>query len=123
MRFAAYPARALLLAGAAVLPLTALHAQETPAADAQAQADSDADAYADTEDMNTGNAIIVTATKREQTLQETPVAVSVTTADTIERAQIRDIADLASVVPSLRVSTSQSQFATTYSVRGFGTSG
>ncbi len=70
-----------------------------------------------------GNEIVVTATKRERTLQDTPVAVSVTSGATIERAQIRDIADLASVVPSLRVSTSQSSFATTYSVRGFGTSG
>lgn len=117
MRPAAFAAaRTLLLATAAMLP-AALQAQDTPAADAQAQAGSDV------EDMNTGNAIIVTATKREQTLQETPVAVSVTTADTIERAQIRDIADLATVVPSLRVSTSQNSFATTYSVRGFGTSG
>ena len=124
MRFDAISAaRGLLLAGAAVLPAVALQAQDTPAADAQAQADSDGDQIEDAADMNTGNEIIVTATKREQTLQETPVAVSVTTADTIERAQIRDIADLASVVPSLRVSQSQSQFATTYSIRGFGTSG
>ena len=123
MRFAARPARALLLAGAAILPAAALQAQQTSATDAQAQTDSDADNTPDAEDMNTGNEIIVTATKREQTLQETPVAVSVTTADTIERAQIRDVADLATVVPSLRVSQLQSAFATTYSVRGFGTDG
>jgi outer membrane receptor protein involved in Fe transport len=123
MRFAANPARALLLAGAAILPAAALQAQETPTTGAQAQVDSDADTVADAEDQNTGNEIIVTATKREQTLQETPVAVSVTTAETIERAQIRDIADLATVVPSLRVSQLQSAFATSYSVRGFGTDG
>lgn len=70
-----------------------------------------------------GNDIIVTATKRAQTLQDTPVAVSVTTAETIEQAQIRDIADLQSVVPSLRVSQLQSAFATTFSIRGFGTDG
>lgn len=74
-------------------------------------------------DSSIGNTIIVTATKREQTLQETPVAVSVTTAETIERGQIRDITDLATVVPSLRVSQLQSAFATTYSIRGFGTDG
>jgi iron complex outermembrane recepter protein len=68
-----------------------------------------------------GNAIIVTATKRAQTLQDTPVAVSVTTAETIEQAQIRDIADISTVVPSLRASTLQSAFATTFSIRGFGT--
>ncbi|RJX71203.1 TonB-dependent receptor [Tsuneonella suprasediminis] len=70
-----------------------------------------------------GNAIIVTATKRAQTLQDVPVAVSVTTAETIERAQIRDVSDLSSVVPSLKVTQSQNAFATTYSIRGFGTSG
>lgn len=121
MRFAALAtARALMLAGAALVPAAALHAQDAAQAPAQADADANAEAI---DDAGTGNEIVVTATKREQTLQETPVAVSVTTADTIERAQIRDIADLSTVVPSLRVSQLQSAFATSYSVRGFGTDG
>ena len=37
--------------------------------------------------------VIVTATKTEKTLQEVPVAVSVVTADTIEKANITDIYD------------------------------
>lgn len=108
--------RTSLLAGAAALAL--------PAA-AQAQ-----DTDADFDDQGAGveapvnsNVIVVTATKREQTLQETPVAVSVTSAETIEQAQIRDVSDLATVVPSLQVSQNQSSFATSYSVRGFGTDG
>ena len=108
--------RTALLAGAAALVL--------PAA-AQAQ-DADADIEADDTGIAapaSGNVIIVTATKREQTLQETPVAVSVTTSEAIEQAQIRDVADLATLVPSLRVSQNQSSFATSYSVRGFGTDG
>jgi iron complex outermembrane receptor protein len=108
--------RTALLAGAAALVL--------PAA-AQAQ-DADADIQADDTNIAapaSGNVIIVTATKREQTLQETPVAVSVTTSEAIEQAQIRDVADLATLVPSLRVSQNQSSFATSYSVRGFGTDG
>ena len=52
--------------------------------------------------------IVVTATKREQTLQEVPVAVTVTDSETIERARILDILDLQSVVPSLRVPQFQS---------------
>jgi len=64
--------------------------------------------------------IIVTATKREQTLQEVPVAVSVTTADTIEKAVIRDVLDLQSVVPSLRVNQLQNSVATNFIIRGFG---
>ncbi len=102
-------------------------AQEQPAdpapdaAEEIAQAAPDAP-EADADDAE-GNAILVTATKRARTLQDTPFAVSVTTADTIERAQIRDLADLQSVVPSLKASQSQNQFATTYTIRGFGTSG
>src|SRR5690349_7235654 len=72
------------------------------------------------DEAGAGNEIIVTATKREQTLQEVPVAVSVTTAETIERAQIRDIKDLGSVVPSLRVSDRQSSQNATFYIRGFG---
>ena len=67
-----------------------------------------------------GNMIIVTATKRETTLQETPVAVSVTTAETLEREQIRDLRDLQAVVPSLRVSQLQSSANTNFIIRGFG---
>ena len=49
-----------------------------------------------------------------------PVAVSVTTAETIERAQIRDIRDLSTVVPSLRVNQLQSSANTNFYIRGFG---
>jgi len=64
--------------------------------------------------------IIVTATKRTQTLQDTPVAVTVTGAVEIEKANIRDIKDLQSVVPSLVVTTNQNSAQSTFSVRGFG---
>lgn len=74
--------------------------------------EADAGAYADE--------IIVTATKREQTLQDVPVAVTVTTGETLERAQIRDLKDLQSVVPSLRVNQLQSSANTNFYIRGFG---
>ncbi len=64
--------------------------------------------------------IIVTASKREQTLQETPIAVSVTSGDVIEQAQIRDVLDLQTVTPSLRVSQLQTSSASTFIIRGFG---
>ena len=69
------------------------------------------------------NVIIVTATKREQTLQEIPVAVTVTSAETIERAQIRDLIDLQTVAPTLRVSQNQTSGNTTFIIRGFGNGG
>ncbi len=64
--------------------------------------------------------IIVTASKRPQTLQSTPIAVSVTGADTIEKARVLDISDLQSVVPSLRVTTLQTSSNTNFVIRGFG---
>lgn len=66
------------------------------------------------------NVIVVTATKREQTLQETPISVSVTSGETLEQAQIRDVLDLQTVTPSLRVSQLQSSSNTTFIIRGFG---
>lgn len=67
-----------------------------------------------------GNEIVVTATKREQTLQDVPVAVSVATADTIERAVVRDLKDLQTLVPALRVTQLQSSANTNFIIRGFG---
>ncbi|MEO9601010.1 TonB-dependent receptor [Parasphingorhabdus sp.] len=66
------------------------------------------------------NVIIVTASKRESTLQETPISVSVTTGETLQNAQIRDVLDLQSVTPSLRVSQLQTSSASTFIIRGFG---
>jgi outer membrane receptor protein involved in Fe transport len=64
--------------------------------------------------------VIVMATKREQTLQEVPVAVSVVTAEVIEQAQIIDIKDLQASVPSLRVTQLQTTGNTNFIIRGFG---
>lgn len=109
--------RTSLLAGAALLALpTAAAAQEVDPEDIN----PDEDSFEQQEDSATGNVIIVTATKREQTLQEVPVAVSVTTAETIERAQIRDLKDLQTLVPSLRVAQLQSSANTNFIIRGFG---
>ena len=64
--------------------------------------------------------ILVTATKREQTLQETPVAVSVVGADEIEKAEIQDLIDLQSLVPSLTIRQNTNSGNTTFFIRGFG---
>ncbi|MDZ3832664.1 MAG: TonB-dependent receptor [Sphingopyxis sp.] len=71
-------------------------------------------------DTDYGNEIIVTASKRSETLQDTPIAVSVTTAAEIQNAQVRDLIDLQSAVPSLRVSQLQSSANTNFIIRGFG---
>jgi len=64
--------------------------------------------------------IIVTATKREQTLQDVPISVSVTGALAVERAQVRDLIDLQSLVPSLKVSQFNAVGQTNFVIRGFG---
>ncbi|MEM7327689.1 MAG: TonB-dependent receptor [Pseudomonadota bacterium] len=66
------------------------------------------------------NTITITATKREQTLQDVPVAVSVVDSEVIEKAEIQDLNDLQSVVPSLRVGQLQSSANTNFIIRGFG---
>lgn len=75
---------------------------------------------ADSDDTFALEEIIVTASKRQQTLQETPIAVSVTGADTIEKARVLDISDLQTIVPSLRVTTLQTSSNTNFVIRGFG---
>jgi outer membrane receptor protein involved in Fe transport len=64
--------------------------------------------------------IIVTSSKRAATLQDTPISVAVTTGATIEQAQVRDLLDLQTLVPSLRVSQLQSSANTNFIIRGFG---
>lgn len=46
--------------------------------------------------------IVVTARKREESLQETPIAISAFTADALERQQISSTADLDQVAPNLQ---------------------
>jgi len=64
--------------------------------------------------------VTVTGTKREQTLQETPVAISVVGAEEIERAEILDFQDLQTLVPSLTIRQQQSSASTSFFIRGFG---
>ena len=64
--------------------------------------------------------IIVTATKRAKTLQDTPISVAVAGKQQIEQSQIRDLIDLQTLVPSLKVGQLQSSANTNFIIRGFG---
>ena len=100
-----------LLAASAIALFTAMPAmaQTAPAATPAPAASDD---YS--------NDVVVTATKREQTLQDVPISVSVTGADTVERAHIVDLISLQSLVPSLKVTQFQSAGQTNFTIRGFG---
>ena len=73
---------------------------------------------AEAEDTNAD--IIVTASKRAQTLQDTPISVAVASAQQIEQSQVRDLLDLQTLVPSLKVGQLQSSSNTNFIIRGFG---
>ncbi|KPF78455.1 hypothetical protein IP88_03750 [alpha proteobacterium AAP81b] len=64
--------------------------------------------------------IVVTASKRAETLQDTPIAVSVVEAQEIERAEIQDLLDLQTLVPSLAIRQGQTSGNTNFFIRGFG---
>ena len=68
---------------------------------------SSAGAYAqdsnDSDGAETGNAIIVTAQRREQALQETPVAVTALTSEILSDLAISEVADLGRAVPNLQL--------------------
>lgn len=64
--------------------------------------------------------IIVTARKREERLQDVPIAVTAVTADTIEREQINVVKDVAALAPGLNITTDAVGRAF-LSIRGVGT--
>ena len=66
--------------------------------------------------------VIVTAQKREQSLQDVPVAVTAFTGEMLERSGVKDIFDLQVNAPSLIVGQTQTSTTTTFSIRGVFTS-
>ena len=65
--------------------------------------------------------IVVTARKREENVQEVPIAVSVVTADKLEEAATADISELQTQVPNLTVYQGRNQSTTlTAFMRGIG---
>ncbi|MBL4630585.1 MAG: TonB-dependent receptor plug domain-containing protein, partial [Paraglaciecola sp.] len=64
--------------------------------------------------------IFVTAGKRMQGLQQTPIAVTVVGSEAIEQAKVLDIGDLQTLVPTLRVTPLQRSTNTNFAIRGFG---
>lgn len=67
---------------------------------------------------DTGAEIIVTAQRRSETLERTPVAISVVSADTLVERAITTETDLQSAVPGLTVKTGQNENQLNFSLRG-----
>jgi len=87
---------------AAALPVTA-HAQDAAEAETQGQG---------------GNAIIVTAQKREQRLVDVPAAISVVGAEDLEKFQAASLVDIAGFVPGLQIDSGGTPGQSTISLRG-----
>ncbi len=66
--------------------------------------------------------VIVTATKRAESLQDIPLTVNALTESTIQEAGVSDLNDVAALVPSLTVSQNINPFSSAIRIRGFGTS-
>src|SRR5437867_3478482 len=62
--------------------------------------------------------IIVTARRREESAQSTPVAVSVLTANDLYREGIKEIRDLTALVPGVNMAQSGNNNNTVFSIRG-----
>ncbi|MBU8974817.1 TonB-dependent receptor [Lysobacter sp. MMG2] len=93
----------------AALLAPTVHAQETVAAQG--------------EEATTLGGVTVTARKREETLQEVPVAVTAFTADALDQLNIEDLSDLDAQVPNLTIYAARGSSSTiTAYIRGVGQS-
>jgi iron complex outermembrane recepter protein len=65
--------------------------------------------------------VIVTATKRAESLQDIPVTVNAFSAETIQEAGINNAGDVAIMTPALAIAVNTSPFAARLTIRGIGT--
>lgn len=99
---------AMALAGTAFAAPGA-HAQETPANDSTSKTERSL------------GTVVVTARKREETLQEVPVAVTAFTPETLDKLNVKDLGDLDAQVPNLTIYAARGSTSTvTAYIRGVG---
>jgi outer membrane receptor protein involved in Fe transport len=96
------------LAIAAMLSASPAQAQEQPAP-------------AEAADEGGIEEIVVTAQKREQSLQDVPISISAISSDTLRDAGATGIGSIAALVPSLALVQNNQPLAQSYRVRGLGT--
>lgn len=104
----------------ALIASTALASALCMAATAQAQQATPQDTARAAAPQASDGDIIVTATRRETTLQSTPIAVSAFGQAQLDKQQVRDVTDLARFVPSLQFNQQGDQSAVLLTLRGIG---
>ncbi|MEJ5976322.1 TonB-dependent receptor [Novosphingobium sp. PS1R-30] len=98
--------RAFALAGVSLLSVaTPAFAQDKVAKDADEVGFSD-------------NEIVVSARRREESLQDVPLVVNAVTAETLDKLNIREFKDVASLVPGLQLGQSQNGIGAQATLRG-----
>lgn len=77
----------------------------------------------DQDRATTVDEIIVTAQKREQSLQDVPIVVTSLSQEVLQDAGVRDIKDLQILTPGMTVTSTTTEASTTARIRGVGTVG
>jgi len=75
------------------------------------------------EDATTLSALIVTAQKREEVMQDVPISITALPEQLLLDTGVRDIKDMQVLVPGLTVTSTQNEAITTARIRGIGTVG
>ena len=112
-----------LLRGTASIAVLAALATAAHAQDQTSPTTGQEVAVEEDEDANTVDEIVVTAQRREQSLQDVPVVVTALSEQLLEDTGVRDIKDLQILTPGLTVTSTTSESVTTARIRGVGTVG
>jgi Outer membrane receptor proteins, mostly Fe transport len=75
------------------------------------------------DEPRTLSALVVTAQKREEALQDVPITVTALDEQLLQDTGVRDIKDMQILVPGLTVTSTQNEAITTARIRGIGTVG
>ncbi|WP_448661108.1 TonB-dependent receptor [Sphingomonas sp. CJ20] len=76
------------------------------------------------QDYDSANDIVVTATRRNETVQDVPIAITAIGSEQLQNAGIQDIRGLEQIAPSLQTTTGQSAATgSSLFIRGIGTAG
>jgi iron complex outermembrane receptor protein len=101
-----FSARFLALASVSLFSLASPAHAQTPAEEVAA------------DDSYQGGEIIVQARRRDESVQEVPAVVNAVTAEAVEKLNIRDLKDIAAVVPGLSLGTNANGIGSVTTVRG-----
>ncbi|HEY0662453.1 MAG TPA: TonB-dependent receptor [Lysobacter sp.] len=88
-----------------------------------AQEAAPASATQEEEEATTLSALVVTAQKREEAMQDVPISITALPEQLLLDTGVRDIKDMQVLVPGLTVTSTQNEAITTARIRGIGTVG